>query len=113
MYKFSHPCVRNVAHRHLAEFWMIEPELAFADLQDDMNCAEDYVRFCIRHLLEHCMDDMEFITKMIDKDALNRCRQVIETPFKRISYVSFLVLCMFFKRKEVMGVGGGVWLTRV
>ena len=40
--------------RHLAEFWMIEPEMAFCELEDDMNCAEDYVRFCCRHLLDHC-----------------------------------------------------------
>lgn len=40
--------------RHLAEFWMIEPEMAFCTLEDDMNCAEDYVRFCCQHLLDHC-----------------------------------------------------------
>jgi asparaginyl-tRNA synthetase len=83
---------------------MIEPELAFADLEDDMNCAEDYVRFCIRHLLEHCMEDMEFITKMIDKDALARCRQVVETPFKRISYVATPTLGRVV---QVLGKGRG------
>jgi asparaginyl-tRNA synthetase len=50
--------------RHLAEFWMIEPELAFASLTDDMNCAEDYVRFCCKALLERCPEDMEFMAKM-------------------------------------------------
>ena len=49
--------------RHLAEFWMIEPELAFADLNDDMNCAEDYVRFCCKTLLDECADDLAFISK--------------------------------------------------
>lgn len=47
--------------RHLAEFWMIEPEMAFCDLSDDMQCAEDYVRFCCAHLLEHCASDVAFL----------------------------------------------------
>lgn len=72
--------------RHLAEFWMIEPEMAFCTLQDDMQCAEDYVRFCCRHLLDTCRPDLEFITKMIDSDAINRLEQVASIPFMRLSY---------------------------
>lgn len=72
--------------RHLAEFWMIEPEMAFCALEDDMSCAEDYVRFCCKHLLSHCRSDLEFITKMIDKEAVSRLEQVASTPFKRVSY---------------------------
>ena len=72
--------------RHLAEFWMIEPEIAFCALEDDMTCAEDYVRFCCNHLLAHCRSDLEFITKMIDKEAIGRLEQVASTPFKRVSY---------------------------
>ena len=72
--------------RHLAEFWMIEPEIAFANLQDDMDCAEDYVKFCCKHLLEACMEDMEFITKHVDKEALNRVKNVLAEPFARCSY---------------------------
>ncbi|KAA3468283.1 asparaginyl-tRNA synthetase family protein [Gossypium australe] len=49
--------------RHLAEFWMVEPEIAFADLQDDMNCAEAYVKYLCKWLLEKCLDDMEFMAK--------------------------------------------------
>lgn len=81
---------------------MIEPEMPFCDLEDDMNCAEDYVRYCIKHLLENCAEDMEFVNKMIDKNALERCRQVLEKPFKRISYVCcylstfFCCECFFF-----------------
>ena len=52
--------------RHLAEFWMIEPELAFADLNDDMQCAEDYVRHCCKYLLKTCRKDLEFFQKMYD-----------------------------------------------
>ena len=72
--------------RHLAEFWMIEPEMAFCGLEDDMTCAEEYVRYCCTHLLTHCRPDLEFITKMIDKEAIGRLEQVASTPFKRISY---------------------------
>ena len=55
--------------RHLAEFWMIEPEIAFAQLTDDMNCAEDYVRFCCKALLEKCPEDMEFMAKMCGPES--------------------------------------------
>lgn len=72
--------------RHLAEFWMIEPEMAFCTLEDDMTCAEEYVRFCCKHVLEHCRPDLEFITKMIDPHAIERLEQVANTPFIRLSY---------------------------
>lgn len=72
--------------RHLAEFWMIEPEMAFCDLQDDMQCAEDYVRYCCRHLLDNCRPDLEFINSMIDKTAIARLEQVASSSFKRVSY---------------------------
>lgn len=78
--------------RHLAEFWMIEPEMAFCTLQDDMQCAEDYVRYCCSHLLTHCREDMEFINKMIDKGAIARLEQVVEKPFQRISYTQAIEL---------------------
>ena len=72
--------------RHLAEFWMIEPEIAFADIHDDMACAEAYVRSCCQYLLDNCMDDMEFFTKNYDQDCLARLRQVASTPFARCTY---------------------------
>ncbi|GFR40681.1 hypothetical protein Agub_g1272 [Astrephomene gubernaculifera] len=78
--------------RHLAEFWMIEPEMAFCDLKDDMQCAEDYVRFCCKHLLQHCRPDLEFINKMVDSTALARLEQVASTPFKRVSYTEAIEL---------------------
>ena len=78
--------------RHLAEFWMIEPEIAFADLADDMRCAEDYVQYCLRHVLEHCRGDLEFISKMYDKEALERVKHVSETPFGRVSYTEAIDL---------------------
>ncbi|CAD7698106.1 unnamed protein product, partial [Ostreobium quekettii] len=72
--------------RHLAEFWMIEPEIAFCDLTDCMKCAEDYVQFCCRHVLEHCKQDMAFINKLIDKGAIERVERVSRQEFKRLSY---------------------------
>lgn len=78
--------------RHLAEFWMIEPEIAFCDLQDDMQCAEDYVRYCCRHLLDHCQGDLAFVTSMIDKTAVERLEQVATTPFKRVTYTEAIAI---------------------
>ncbi|KAG2442354.1 hypothetical protein HXX76_002440 [Chlamydomonas incerta] len=78
--------------RHLAEFWMIEPEMAFCDLVDDMQCAEDYVRYCCKFLLENCKPDLEFINKMVDNTALARLEQVASTPFKRVSYTEAIEL---------------------
>eukprot|EP00250_Pteridium_aquilinum_P014639 c22110_g1_i1 orf=386-2074(+) len=72
--------------RHLAEFWMVEPEIAFADLEDDMNCAEDCVKFLCQWLLDHCADDMVFMSNMFDKTALDRLRLVATSPFARITY---------------------------
>mmetsp|Transcript_62344 Transcript_62344/g.177172 ORF Transcript_62344/g.177172 Transcript_62344/m.177172 type:complete len:437 (+) Transcript_62344:200-1510(+) len=72
--------------RHLAEFWMIEPEMAFADLNDDMNCAEDYVRFCANTVLETCASDLEFFQQRIDKEVINRLKLIASEPFKRMSY---------------------------
>ncbi|KAF8034071.1 hypothetical protein BT93_C0372 [Corymbia citriodora subsp. variegata] len=72
--------------RHLAEFWMVEPEIAFADLKDDMNCAEAYVKFLCKWLLDDCLDDMEFMAKNFDKTCIDRLRMVASTPFERISY---------------------------
>lgn len=72
--------------RHLAEFWMIEPEMAFADLEDDMECAESYLRYTIRYLLEHCAEDLEFFDSFIEKGLLERLRQVADSSFARLTY---------------------------
>jgi len=83
---------KSFTSRHLAEFWMIEPEMAFCDLQDDMRCAEDYVRFCCKHLLATCMPDLEFMNKMVDQTCLERLRLVAESPFQRCSYTEAIAL---------------------
>ncbi|XP_047175234.1 asparagine--tRNA ligase, cytoplasmic 1-like isoform X2 [Vigna umbellata] len=72
--------------RHLAEFWMVEPEIAFAELKDDMNCAEAYVKFLCQWLLDNCLEDMEFMADKFDKGCIDRLKLVASTPFIRVSY---------------------------
>ena len=72
--------------RHVAEFWMIEPEMAFYDIHDNMDLAEDFLKYLIKYTLEHCQDDLEFLNKMVDKGLLERLRSVLEQPFERRSY---------------------------
>lgn len=72
--------------RHLAEFWMIEPEVAFIDLPELMDIEEDFIKYCVRWALEHCQDDLEFLNKMIDKTLLERLRSVVSTEFVRLPY---------------------------
>ncbi|KAJ3669619.1 hypothetical protein LUZ60_011569 [Juncus effusus] len=86
--------------RHLAEFWMVEPEIAFANLQDDMNCAENYVKFLCKWLLDNCKEDMEFMAKQYDKTAIERLKLVSSTPFERISYTKAVEILMGVKDKK-------------
>ncbi len=72
--------------RHASEFWMIEPELAFADLEDDMDCIEDCIKFCINYVLTHCKDEMEFFDKWIAPGLLDKLNLVLSKPFTRMEY---------------------------
>ena len=72
--------------RHLAEFWMIEPEVAFIDLNDLMDLEEDFIKYCVNWALENCKDDLEFLNKMIDKTLLERLQSVVKTDFVRLPY---------------------------
>jgi asparaginyl-tRNA synthetase len=72
--------------RHLAEFWMIEPEMAFYDLTDNMALAEAFLKRIIRDALEKCAEDMKFFQERVDKDLLPRLENVLNNPFKRVSY---------------------------
>ncbi|KAL6509508.1 Asparagine--tRNA ligase, cytoplasmic 1 [Orobanche gracilis] len=78
--------------RHLAEFWMVEPELVFAELTHDMNCAEKYVKYLCQWLLDNCREDMEFFSKHIDKTCIERLTMVASTPFARITYTEAVEL---------------------
>ncbi len=72
--------------RHLAEFWMIEPEVCFIDLNDLMDLEEDFIKYCVKWALDNCMDDLEFLNKMIDKGLIERLRAVADTEFVRLPY---------------------------
>jgi asparaginyl-tRNA synthetase len=72
--------------RHAAEFWMIEPEIAFCDLAGNMALAEEFVKYLIRDAREHCAADLEFFSKFVDKELLTRLDFVLERPFQRCSY---------------------------
>ncbi len=72
--------------RHLAEFWMIEPEMAFYDIEDNMILAEDFIKFLVRYALDNCMDDIRFLNDMFDKELVERLESVIKTDFVRLTY---------------------------
>ena len=72
--------------RHLAEFWMIEPEVAFNDITDNMNLAEDFIKYCIRWALDNCADDLEFLNQFVDKQLIERLHFVLEHDFVRLAY---------------------------
>ena len=72
--------------RHLAEFWMVEPEVCFIDLDDLMDLEEDFIKYCVRWALDNCKDDLEFLNTMIDKSLLERLRGVVDTEFVRLPY---------------------------
>jgi asparaginyl-tRNA synthetase len=72
--------------RHLAEFWMVEPEMAFYDNNDNMDLAEDFVKYLIRYALENCKDDLDFLNNIIDKGLLERLNFILENEFIRMTY---------------------------
>lgn len=72
--------------RHLAEFWMIEPEVAFIDLPELMDLEEDFIKYCVRWALDNCKDDLDFLNTMIDKTLLERLQGVLKDDFVRLTY---------------------------
>ena len=72
--------------RHLAEFWMVEPEVAFIDLPELMDLEEDFIKFCVRWALDNCREDLEFLNKMVDKGLIARLESVLSTEFVRLDY---------------------------
>ncbi|MBP6414180.1 MAG: asparagine--tRNA ligase [Bacteroidia bacterium] len=74
--------------RHLAEFWMIEPEMAFYELEDNMNLVEDFLKYLIGYCLQHCKDDLEFLNKMYDTELIQRLQMVQSTAFERLTYTA-------------------------
>ena len=72
--------------RHLAEFWMIEPEVAFNEIAENMQLAEDFIKYCIQWALDNCKEDIEFLSKMYDKELIERLEFVLKNSFVRLTY---------------------------
>ena len=72
--------------RHLAEFWMIEPEMAFYDIKDNMDLAEEFIKYLVQYALDHCLDDITFLNNMFDKELLERLQGVLKDSFVRLTY---------------------------
>jgi asparaginyl-tRNA synthetase len=93
--------------RHLAEFWMIEPEMAFYDINDNMDLAEDFIKYLVRYALKNCADDLEFLNNMIDKGLLERLRFVVDNNFVRITYTEAVEILSDSGKKWEFPVGWG------
>jgi len=87
--------------RHIAEFWMIEPEMAFADLHDNMDLAEAYLKYVVQHCMETAYEDLEFFDKQYEKGLLERLKKVHSTPFKRLTYTEAVEI---LNKAEASGV---------
>ncbi|UOG74677.1 asparagine--tRNA ligase [Hymenobacter tibetensis] len=93
--------------RHLAEFWMIEPEVAFNDLEDNMDLAEDFLRSLVRYALTHCPDDLQFLNDQYDKELLNRLKFVVDNEFQRLTYTEAVEILKSAKQKFEFPVDWG------
>jgi asparaginyl-tRNA synthetase len=89
--------------RHLAEFWMVEPELAFADIWDDMQCAEDFLKFCAKHVYDNLLDDLEFFDKRVEPGLVKRVEKLLAEPFARVSYTEAIEILKKHEKKAGFG----------
>lgn len=80
--------------RHASEFWMIEPEIAFADLEDNMELAEDMIKYIINYVLENCPEEMQFFNSFVDKGLLERLNKIVNSEFTRITYTKAIELLL-------------------
>ena len=85
--------------RHLAEFWMIEPEVAFNELEENMDLAEDFLQSLVRYALAHCADDLQFLNDQYDKELLGRLQSVVDNAFQRLTYTEAVEILKSAKQK--------------
>jgi asparaginyl-tRNA synthetase len=78
--------------RHLAEFWMVEPEMAFYDIVDNMDLAEDFLKYMVRYALDNCMDDLQFLNKMYDNELIERLNGILSQSFERLTYTQAITI---------------------
>lgn len=93
--------------RHLAEFWMIEPEMAFYDINDNMDLAEDFTRYLIKYALDNCQEDLAFLNEMVDKGLMERLRFVTDNEFVRTTYTAAVEILEQSNRQWEYPVGWG------
>ncbi|MFI5219619.1 MAG: asparagine--tRNA ligase [Bacteroidia bacterium] len=98
--------------RHLAEFWMIEPEMAFYDITDNMDLAEDLLKHLVKYALDNCNDDLQFLNKMYDKELIARLQSVVNTAFKRLTYTDAIEALKSSDKKFEFPVGWGTDLQK-
>ena len=94
--------------RHLAEFWMVEPEVAFNDIKDNMDLAEDFIKYLVKYALDNCMDDLKFLNDMFDKELISRLQGVIDTEFVRLTYTEGVKILEESGEKFEYPVGWGI-----
>lgn len=94
--------------RHVAEFWQIEPEMAFYDLKDNIDLAEDFLKYVIDYVLVHCPDDMDFFNKWIEKGKIEQLKKVVNSKFKRISYTKAIEILSKSDEKFEFPVSWGI-----
>ncbi len=94
--------------RHLSEFWMIEPEVAFADLDEVATLGADYIQYMINHALNNCSDELEFFNKFIEKGLLDKLKKVATTPFKKITYTEAVEILQNCSKKFDYKVEWGI-----
>ena len=94
--------------RHLSEFWMIEPEVAFIDIADNMDLAEDFIKYCISYALERCHDDIEFLSQMYDQELEARLRSIVDSTFVRLTYTDGVKILQESGRKFEFPVSWGI-----
>lgn len=94
--------------RHLAEFWMVEPEMAFCDLEGDQNLAEEFLKYIFKYVLEHCADDLEFFNKWVDKSVLANADNIINNQFERVTYTKVVELLEQADQKFEYAVEWGI-----
>lgn len=94
--------------RHLSEFWMIEPEMAFYDITDNMDLAEDFIKYLIQYALDNCKDDLQFLNDMFDKELIERLNTVANTKFVRLTYTEGVDILMKSGQKFEYPVSWGV-----
>jgi asparaginyl-tRNA synthetase len=94
--------------RHLAEFWMIEPEMAFYEIKDNMDLVEDFLKYLINYALENCIDDLKFLNDMYDKELIERLKFITDNKFERLAYTKAIDILMDSKQNFEFPVSWGI-----